>query len=107
MLDFETCQRVNVEDCGLFGCGVIGVYAVDCESLKLLNTEIYECSYAGAELMNCWYVYFEGCSIHHCDEGRNYLFLRGGDCSWDGESLREGCSLFEGGSSLGQVEPVW
>lgn len=107
VLDLYTCTTVKVENCGLFGCGVIGVYAANCEDLQLLRTEIYECSFAGADLMNCWYVSFEGCSIHDCDEGRNYIFLRSGDCSWDGESLRVGCTLFEGGSCLGPVEPVW
>ena len=98
---------MTVEDCGLFGCGVIGVYAVNCMDLHLRETEIYECSFAGADLSTCVDVYFEGCSIHDCDEGRNYIFLRGGDCSWDGEPLRVGCTLFEGGSCLGPVEPVW
>ena len=107
VLDLYTCTTVTVEDCGLFGCGVIGVYAVNCMDLHLRETEIYECSFAGADLSTCVDVYFEGCSIHDCDEGRNYIFLRGGDCSWDGEPLRVGCTLFEGGSCLGPVEPVW
>ena len=107
VLDLYTCTGVTVSDCGLFGCGVIGVYAVNCEDLQLRQTEIYECAYAGADLTTCWNVFFEGCSIHDCDEGRNYIFLRGGDCSWDGEPLQEGCILIEGGRSLGAVDPVW
>ena len=107
VLDLYTCTGVTVSDCGLFGCGVIGVYAANCEDLQLRQTEIYECSYAGADLMTCWDVSFEGCSIHDCDGGRNYIFLSGGECSWDGAPLREGCHLFEGGSYLGLAEPAW
>lgn len=107
VLDLYTCTGVTVSNCGLYGCGVIGVYAVNCMDLQLRQTEIYECSYAGADLTTCWNVSFEGCSIRDCDGGRNCIFLRGGECSWDGDPLWEGCHLFEGGSYLGLAEPAW
>ncbi len=107
VLDFFWCEQLSVTDCGLFGCGVVGVYAVDCSGLTLDSTEIYECSDAAAILSGCTDVCFQGCSIHDCDDARNYIFLYGGVMSWDEQNLSEGVHSFDWGAYLGETTPAW
>lgn len=47
---FRNCKNLLVDNCGLFGCGVIGVQAQRCENLQVVNSEIYECSQSGITL---------------------------------------------------------
>ena len=104
VLDFYNCQGLSVERCGLYGCGVIGIYAVDCENLLVQSSEIYECSYAGANLDDCWAVSFDGCSIHDCDYGNNTITQYRSAVTWDGEELSEGTHRFDHERYLGRFE---
>lgn len=52
VLDFEDCDQVTVNRCGLFGCGVLGVRGLFCGSLAIKNCDIYECSFGGISLDN-------------------------------------------------------
>ena len=94
VLDFDSCRDMSVERCGLFGCGVLGIWGWNCDGLLLRETEIYECSAAAAELDSCMNVSFEGCSIHDCDDGNNLIRLFNGSVLWDGEVLTAGTHLF-------------
>ncbi len=94
VLDFDSCRGVRVEDCGLFGCGVIGVYAWNCESMLLRETEIYECSVAAASLDTCEDVRFVSCSIHDCDDGNNIVQLFSSSAAWDEQPLTDGTYYF-------------
>ena len=49
---FRNCEDMLVENCGLFGCGTIGVQTDSCRNLQVVNSEIYECSLAGISLKN-------------------------------------------------------
>ena len=96
VLDFEGCSGVSVERCGLFGCGVLGVWASACEDLSLSECEIYECSWGAATFTGCSGVFFTGCSIHDCDEGRDLIFVYDGFLSWNDSILYEGVHRFSG-----------
>lgn len=53
VLCFMNSQDILVEDCGLFGCGTLGVKAYSSKNMQIVNNEIYECSVGGVEFTNC------------------------------------------------------
>ena len=63
MLRLENCQAISVDSCGLFGCGTIGVDALDCSDLTVTASRIYECSYSAVALSRCRNVRVEDCDI--------------------------------------------
>ena len=107
VLDFDRCRNVSMEDCGLFGCGVEGIYATNCSGLAVRGSEIYECSYAAASFVACSDLSFEGCSIHDCDEGNNRIFISGGELSWDGEIYGSGILSIEPDGSRAWESSAW
>ena len=52
VLYFEDCERIQIDSCGLFGCGILGIRASFCSSLTAENCDIYDCSLGGIELQN-------------------------------------------------------
>lgn len=61
VLRFDDSDRVTVESCGLYGCGVLGVWAVSCSDVRVTGCDIYECSWGGIQLE-----YVSGASIDSC-----------------------------------------
>lgn len=47
VLFFDCCTGVLVENCGLYGCGILGIQAVLCNDITVKHCDIYECSYGG------------------------------------------------------------
>jgi len=89
VFEFTNCGEILVRGCGLFGCGVNGIMANNCEGFTVEDTEIYECSSMGAQFGSCNGVTFTGCYIHDC----NYdgVFLN--NCklvSWNGTAMHDG-----------------
>lgn len=66
VLWFGNTEDVFVSHCGLFGCGILGVQAVDCADIQVVSTEIYDCTYGAADVSGCANVVFEDCDIHDC-----------------------------------------
>ena len=64
VLRFESCGDVSVTGCGLFGCGTIGVDAVDTFGIDISGCSIYECSYAAVNFYMCRDAKVENCSIY-------------------------------------------
>lgn len=64
VLNFEGCERVTVESCGLYGCGTVGVQARECHALTVKSTEIYECSCDAVSVHSCRDVTVTDCDIH-------------------------------------------
>lgn len=86
VLCFLDCDSVCVEDCGLFGCGILGVQADRCAEITLRGCEIYECSYGGIEMRDVTGLTVENCIFR--DLGGNNMMLT--DCSGvsvDGEAV--------------------
>ena len=71
VLGIVTSQGIRVENCSLFGCGVIGIHAEYASMLTVENTEIHHCEYAAASLWGCTNVTFTDCNIH--DNGSNTI----------------------------------
>ena len=65
VLRLEKCGHAEIRLCGLYGCGTIGVDAVDTVGLDVLGCRIYECSYQAVNLHTCRDVKIEDCDIDH------------------------------------------
>ena len=63
VLRLENCLDSAVTGCGLFGCGTIGVDALECSNLAVTSCRIYECSYNAVSLSQCRNVRVEDCDI--------------------------------------------
>lgn len=63
VLDFEGCDTVLVETCGLFGCGILGVQARLSGDITVKNCDIYECSYGGIQMADVVGVSIESCTF--------------------------------------------
>ena len=66
VLEFDDCQAPCVLDCGLYGCGTMGVYGVNCRNLTVRDTEIYECSVGAVWATACFDVRIENCIVRDC-----------------------------------------
>ena len=64
VLYYELTDSARVENCGLYGCGTIGVQARDCSDLTIRSSEIYECSYGAVSVGSCRDVTVTDCDIH-------------------------------------------
>lgn len=86
VLDFRGCRGILVENCGLYGCGILGIQAEHCSNLAVKHCDIYECSDGGIRM---WEV--NGVSVENCifrDLGGNSIYLEGcRNATLDGESI--------------------
>ena len=57
---------VAVSGCSLYGCGILGVQAENCQNLLVSDTDIYECSNGAVDLTSCRNVQFDGCDFRDC-----------------------------------------
>ena len=83
------CTGVNISSCRLYGCGVVGVYAVESGQINLANTEIYDCSNSAVNMYTVSGANFTDCDIHDCGSPEINLT----DCSsvfFNEESLPDG-----------------
>lgn len=60
VLQFINSQDILIENCGLFGCGTLGVIGYSSKNMQIVNNEIYECSIGGVEFTNCANVNVDG-----------------------------------------------
>lgn len=67
VLFFQNSQDILVENCGLFGCGTLGVSAYSSKDIQIVNNEIYECSVGGVEFTNCDRVNVDGNTFRDID----------------------------------------
>lgn len=61
VVSFTDTNYITMENCGLYGCGVVGIHAMNVDMLLVKNTEIYECS-EGA----CWFIESRGIRLVDC-----------------------------------------
>ena len=50
VIEFRDCDRMTVDNCGLYGCGILGVYSEYSSGITVKNCDIYECSQGGIQL---------------------------------------------------------
>lgn len=63
VLFFRDCDNVLVDNCGLYGCGILGVQAELSGLITVKNSDIYECSYGGIQMSEVAGVVIEGCTF--------------------------------------------
>ena len=86
VLEFWDSDCITVDNCGLFGCGILGVRAELCSALAVTGCEIYECSYGGISIGNSSGIKIENCSFR--DLGGDALyFYECKDVTVDGEQV--------------------
>lgn len=68
VIGFNNCEDVLVNNCGLYGCGVVGVWAENTKGIQVTNSDIYECSWGGVYMMFCKDVTFNGNTIRDLGE---------------------------------------
>lgn len=90
VLAYSGCKNMSVEDCGLFGCGIIGIGAESCEDMAIKNTDIYECSSGAARFYDCTDVVFTGCTVRDCGTPEFVCDLS--QVSYNGTELPQGNS---------------
>ena len=78
VLGFSNSKNVQIDSCGLYGCGVIGVWGQNVSNLTVTDSEIYECSYGAVYLTGARNAVFDGCTFrNHASEQEaavGYLF---------------------------------
>ena len=50
VIEFRDCDNMLVDNCGLYGCGILGVYAEYSKNIYVTNSDIYECSQGGIQM---------------------------------------------------------
>lgn len=63
VLNFSNSTDLTVENCGLFGCGVLGIETEGVQNLTVKNCDIYECSWGGIDLWYSKNVAIDGCTF--------------------------------------------
>ena len=64
VLNFMGTDGVMIENCSLYGCGVLGVSAANCSNMDIRFTEIHHCSFGAFSFNGCRSVNIESCNIH-------------------------------------------
>lgn len=64
VLDFSECEKIDIENCILFGSGIEGIRAIAVNDLTCKNTVIKECTYHILTLSDCNNVLFTECLFH-------------------------------------------
>ena len=68
VIGFNNCEDVLVNNCGLYGCGVVGIWGANTKGVQVTNSDIYECSWGGVYMMFCKDVTFNGNTIRDLGE---------------------------------------
>ena len=89
VLNFVDCSDTAIQDCSLYGCGVLGVSAYSCRNLAIRYTEIHHCSYGAFSMQDCINVSAEHCNIHDIP-GYTWYTYGCRNVTMDGESVPEG-----------------
>ena len=50
VIEFRDCDNMTVDNCGLFGCGILGVQSEYGSNITVKNCDIYECSQGGIKM---------------------------------------------------------
>ncbi len=64
VLSFSNCRDFKVEDCSLFGCGIVGVSCMGCFGGEVVRTEIHDCSDGACYFYDSRDIALTDCNIH-------------------------------------------
>lgn len=86
VLYFQDSDNIHVTNCGLYGCGILGVQAELCSAITVTRCEIYECSYGGIHMGNTSGIKIEDCSFRDLG-GDAMSFYECKDVTVDGQQV--------------------
>ena len=86
VLQFQDSTHVTVDNCGLFGCGILGVDAGYCTDIRVANCDIYECSQDGVRFQSTEGIVMENNTLRDLD-GSDMSFHDCKDVTVNGETL--------------------
>lgn len=66
VLMFNGCTACKVDDCKLFGCGILGVSTTGSSAITLYDTDIYQCSAGAVQAADTNALWVTDCDIHDC-----------------------------------------
>ena len=69
VVDICNCGDFTMESCSLYGCGIIGLYAVSSYNVTLRFCRIYDCSLEALCTYDCQSLTVEDCEIDNCGDG--------------------------------------
>jgi len=74
VIRLENTDRARINDCDLYGCGIIGVDAYKCSELYVTDCDIYECSFNAVAVNGCRDVRIIDCDIYKCQQSWGSIF---------------------------------
>ena len=86
VLNLSDCRDFAIDDCRLYGCGILGLQTANCRDLRVTGTEIFECSQGAGQFFRTNDLSFTDCDIH--DVPSPALSIR--ECqrvNWNGSAL--------------------
>lgn len=86
VLFFRDCDNVLAENCGLYGCGILGVQAELSGGITVKDCDIYECSYGGIQMSEVAGVVIDGCTFRDLG-GDSMTFYDCKDVTVDGQAV--------------------
>ena len=92
VIEFRDCDNMTVDTCGLYGCGILGVYAEYSTNIQVLNSDIYECSQGGIQMRNTDTVTVSGNTFRDLG-GDETTFISCTNVSLDGQVLNPKAGL--------------
>lgn len=76
VLYFENSSNITIDSCDLYGCGILGITTMNVNDLKMVNTEIHDCTDGIMSLTNTRNAQFTNC-IFRYNEGYGMISLDG------------------------------
>ena len=86
VLSFRDSDGISVNNCGLFGCGILGIQTEYCSDLKVTNCDIYECSQGGIKLWDTDGIVLENNTFRDLG-GEEMTFVGCSDLTLDGQQV--------------------
>ena len=66
VLDLDSCVNTRITGCALYGCGILGIRAVNCDTLFAESCAIYDCSVGAVQARGCRDIRISGCDVYAC-----------------------------------------
>ncbi|MBQ2928032.1 MAG: phosphodiester glycosidase family protein [Oscillospiraceae bacterium] len=86
VIEFRDCDNMLVDNCGLYGCGILGVYAEYSKNIHVINSDIYECSQGGIQMRNTDFITITGNTFRDLG-GDETSFISCSNINRDGQLL--------------------
>ncbi len=86
VLRFQDSDHITVDNCGLYGCGILGVDAEYCTDIRVANCDIYECSQGGVQFWSSEGIVMENNTLRDL-AGSDMDFIDCKDVTVNGETL--------------------